>query len=56
MASIRDERPTYQLNEQEKSWTAHKFMILMAVTLLAAIGAIMAAARASYDGLPFWPF
>jgi len=44
----RDARPTYQLNEQERSWTAPKFMVLLAATLVVAIGIIVAAANASY--------
>jgi hypothetical protein len=45
---LRDERPTYKLNEQEKAWTAPKFMALLVVTLVVAIGIIWTAANASY--------
>ena len=44
----RDERPTYALNEQEKAWTAPKFMGLLVGTLLIAIALIVAAANASH--------
>ena len=46
-STYRDNRPTYKLNEQEVSWTAHKFIGLGVVTLLVAIGIILTAANAS---------
>jgi hypothetical protein len=51
---VRDERPTYKLNEQEKDWTAHKFMVLLVATLAVAVGIIVAMANASYDRPGNW--
>jgi hypothetical protein len=51
---VRDERPTYKLNEQEKNWTAPKFMMLLVVTLIVAIGAIVTMANLSYDRPGNW--
>ncbi len=51
---MRDERPTYQLNEQEKSWNAPKFMMLLVATLVVAVGTIVTLANLSYDRPGNW--
>ena len=47
-STYRDARPTYKLNEQEASWTAHKFMGLMVVTLAGTLLALRSLRRETF--------